>query len=278
MKSNKLFSKKILLPLFFLLFCRPAFSLSVSYEQAFSLHPLNEGLELSFGTLLSGSALVCDKFVHLKKNNYNAADWSINDVPDLDALFARPYSKPLHIVGTGTAALVLLSPAMFAVLPQSEWLTVGTMYTETLLLANGIKEWLKLLVYRARPYMYFDGYPQDKLTEGDWNCSFPSGHSTLAFAGAAFTTMLYCQYFPDSKYKYAVAGASFGVAALTGILRMASGNHFFTDVLAGAVIGTACGIAVPYMHTKGFYENHSKNKGSVNASVMPYGINLSFNL
>ncbi len=278
MKTGKFHTPKFLLTLIFIFLCRPAFSLSVSYEQAFTLTPLNEGLELGFGTLLSGSALVCDKFVHLKKNNYNAADLNFNDVPDLDALFARPYSKPLHIAGTATAALTLMAPAVFVVLPQSEWLTVGTMYVETLLFANGIKEWLKLIVYRARPYMYFDGYPQDKLNDGDWNCSFPSGHSTLAFAGAAFTTMLFCQYFPDSKWKYAVAGASFGVAALTGALRMASGNHFFTDVLAGAFIGTLCGIAVPYMHTKGFYDNHSKNKRSVNASVMPYGINLSFYL
>ena len=172
----------------------------------------------------------------------------------------------------------MLAPAIFAVLPSSEWLTVGTMYAETLLFANGIKEWLKLLVYRARPYMYYEGYPQKKLADGDWNCSFPSGHTTLAFAGAAFTTMLYCQYFPDSKWKYTVAGASFGLAALTGALRIASGNHFFTDVLTGAIIGSICGIAVPYMHTKTFYDNHSKKKGSVNASIMPAGINLSFYL
>ena len=274
MKTGKFHTPKFLLTLIFIFLCRPAFSLSVSYEQAFTLTPLNEGLELSLGTMLSGSALVCDKFVHLKKNNYNAADWNFNDVPDLDALFARPYSKPLHIAGTAAVALSLMAPAAFCVLPQSEWLTIGTMYAETLLFANGIKEWIKLLVYRARPYMYYEGYPADKLADGDWNCSFPSGHTTLAFAGAAFTTMLYCQYFPDSKWKYAVAGASFGLAALTGALRMASGNHFFTDVLAGAFIGTLCGIAVPYMHTKTFYDNHSKNNRSVSASVMPYGINL----
>ena len=274
MKTGKFHTPKFLLTLIFIFLCRPAFSLSVSYEQAFTLTPLNEGLELSLGTMLSGSALVCDKFVHLKKNNYNAADWNFNDVPDLDALFARPYSKPLHIAGTAAVALSLMAPAAFCVLPQSEWLTIGTMYAETLLFANGIKEWIKLLVYRARPYMYYEGYPADKLADGDWNCSFPSGHTTLAFAGAAFTTMLYCQYFPDSKWKYAVAGASFGLAALTGALRMASGNHFFTDVLAGAFIGTMCGIAVPYMHTKTFYDNHSKNNRSVSASVMPYGINL----
>ena len=124
--------------------------------------------------------------------------------------------------------------------------------------------------------MYFDGYPQDKLEDGDWNCSFPSGHTTMAFAGAAFTTMVYCQCYPDSKWTYAVAGVSFGLAALTGALRMASGNHFFTDVLAGAVLGTACGFAVPYMHTKLFYSNFEKKSGGARAAVSPAGFTLSF--
>ena len=161
-------------------------------------------------------------------------------------------------------------------MPSSEWLTIGTMYLETILIANGIKEWTKLLVYRPRPYMYFDDYPQEKVEDGDWNCSFPSGHTTLAFAGAAFTTMVFCQCFPDSKWKYAVAGGAFGIAAVTGGLRMASGNHFLTDVLVGAVIGTACGFAVPYMHTKSFYGNFQKKSGGARAAVTPAGLAVSF--
>ena len=240
------------------------------------LNPVNDGIQLGLGAALSGSALLCDKVFEIKENNYNPAEWDKSDISDLEQLLMMPYSKPLHIVGTGTMALSMATPAVFAILPKEEWLTVGTMYTETLLLANGIKEWTKLLVYRARPYMYFDGYPQDKLEDGDWNCSFPSGHTTMAFAGAAFTTMVYCQCYPDSKWTYAVAGVSFGLAALTGALRMASGNHFFTDVLAGAILGTACGFAVPYMHTKLFYSNFEKKSGGARAAVSPAGFTLSF--
>ena len=278
MKTNLRLSGKIVLSAILIFFARPAFGLTVNYEPAFRLNPVNEGIELGLGTLLSGSAFVCDKIVPIKTNNFNAEELKRSSIPDMDALFARPYSKPLHIVGTGTAAIALLTPAMFAVLPSSEWLTVGLMYTETLLFANGFKEWIKLLVYRARPYMYFDGYPQDKVTEGDWNCSFPSGHTTLAFAGAAFTTMAFCRYFPDSKWKYAVAGSAFGIATVTGILRMASGNHFFSDVLAGAFIGTVCGIAVPYFHTEYYYSKFKKNNNGVSLSANPLGFNISISL
>ena len=269
---------KIIAALVLIFTSMPAFSLSSSpaYTDAFTLNPVNESIELSFGALLSGSAFVCSKFVHLKENSYKPEDWKLDDIPDIDYFFMQDYSKPLHIVGTGTMILGMMTPAVLAILPSSEWLTAATMYAETVLIANGMKEWIKLFVYRARPYMYFDGYPQNKVDEGDWNCSFPSGHTTMAFAGAAFTTMVYCQYYPDSKWKYAVSGTAFGIAALTGALRIASGNHFFTDVITGAVIGTVCGLTVPYLHSKHFYSKFEKKSDLPSVSVSPMSFNVAF--
>ena len=250
---------------------------SYDYVQPFALNPVNESIQLSVGAALSGSAFICDHFLHIKKNEFNPEDLNKSDISGLEQIFMRPYSKPLHIAGTGTMAFAIAAPAIFAIMPSSEWLTIGTMYLETMLLANGIKEWTKLLVYRARPYMYFDDYPQEKVDDGNWNCSFPSGHTTFAFAGAAFTTMVFCQCFPESNWKYAVAGISFGVAALTGALRMASGHHFLTDVLVGAVIGTACGFLVPYMHSKTFYGNVDSRSRRSRANLSPVGFSFSYN-
>ncbi|MCR5766290.1 MAG: phosphatase PAP2 family protein [Treponema sp.] len=252
---------------FMLTFCPGIYAQSLEYVQPFSLNPVKDGIELGLGTALSGSALLYNDILHLKQNDFKASDLKKSDISVMDQLFMRPYSKPLHIVGTGTMGLALLTPAVFALMPSSEWLTIGTMYVETLLFANGIKEWAKFFAYRARPYMYFDDYPENKVEDGDWNCSFPSGHTTLAFAGAAFTTVVYCQCFPESKWKYAVAGGAFGIAALTGALRMASGNHFFTDVMAGALIGTVCGFAVPFLHIK---------RQNVNAAVTPEGLTFVY--
>lgn len=248
----------------------------LNYVPAFRLNPINDGIQLGLGASLTGSALIADKLVHLKKNEFNPTDWKKSDIPDFDQIFMRPYSKPLHIAGTVSVGLTIAAPVFLAFMPGADLLTLGTMYAETMLLANGIKEWLKLLVYRARPYMYFDGYPMDKVSDGDWNCSFPSGHTTLAFAGAAFTTMVFCQCYPDSNLKYVVAGISFGLAALTGALRMASGNHFFSDVLVGALIGTTCGFLVPYLHSNHFYSHFEKQPGNARAAIAPNGI--SFNI
>ena len=247
----------------------------LKYVQPFQLNPINDGIQLGLGLSLSGSALLCDKVFHIKKPQYNPEDWNINNIPVFDRWLMRPYNHTLNIVGTGTVALSVIAPAIFAIMPPKEWLTVGTMYAETMLIAYGIKDWIKLLVYRARPYMYFDGYPQKKLENGDWCYSFPSAHTTFAFAGAAFTTFVFSQCYPDSNWKYLVGGLSFGIAALTGCLRIASGNHFLSDVLMGAVIGTTCGIVVPLLHMSSFYNCFQKDAGAARATVSPVGFNIS---
>ncbi|MDB4987793.1 MAG: hypothetical protein JWN04_2971, partial [Myxococcaceae bacterium] len=39
------------------------------------------------------------------------------------------------------------------------------------------------------------------------------------------------------------------LAALTGYLRLAADKHYFTDVLTGALVGSAVGFLVPWLHT-----------------------------
>lgn len=90
---------------------------------------------------------------------------------------------------------------------------------------------LKPLVSRLRPWVIMDDFAT-LVISSDLN-SFPSGHTCAAFAFAAAL----CAILPQ---KWAKAAALFA-AALMGFSRLYVGVHFPTDVLAGAVIGTACG-------------------------------------
>ena len=91
---------------------------------------------------------------------------------------------------------------------------------------------LKPLVSRARPWAVMENFAT-LVTSSDLN-SFPSGHTCAAFAfGVAL-----CAALPQ---KWAKAAALLA-AALMGFSRLYVGVHFPTDVLAGAVIGTACGL------------------------------------
>ena len=64
--------------------------------------------------------------------------------------------------------------------------------------------------------------------------SFPSGHTTAAFAFFAFVTMV---FFKNNKLMQFVMAM---VAVLIGYSRMYLSQHFLEDVVTGAVLGLIC--------------------------------------
>ena len=250
------FFKKTLSGLFALtglslsVFAEPGFNVWGS-GKVFKLDPLTDGILLGTGVLLSGGDLLLDNVMELNRGKYDPAEiYNKDNINGFDRPFMKSYNKKLDNCADLTLALSMAAPCVLAATDKEEWLTVGVMYAETLLIANGAKELSKLAINRARPYVYFDSEkPEEDLKDGDWNNSFPSGHSTMAFAGAAFSTYTFAKYFPESNWKYAVAAGSYSLAVTTAGLRMASGNHFATDVCAGAVLGTGIGLLVPWIHT-----------------------------
>lgn len=78
--------------------------------------------------------------------------------------------------------------------------------------------------------------PLKKITkvqrpDGSGFNSFPSGHTTTAFAAAEFLRMEY----KDVSPWYGIAG--YTVAAATGALRLYNNKHWISDVVAGAGFG-----------------------------------------
>lgn len=92
---------------------------------------------------------------------------------------------------------------------------------------------MKYLVNRERP---FKAYP-DEVTQRDFGIgpfSFPSGHTTSAFATATALS-LSCQ-------KWYVTAPSFIYAGFVGYSRLRLGVHYPSDVLGGMVIGIGSGL------------------------------------
>lgn len=216
----------------------------------FRLDPVTDGVLLGSGALIYGTELILDKGLKLGENIYNGENFSLDNVNSFDRFLARPYSKNIDKVADGLLISSFVLPAFLFTTDNSEWFTWCTMYAETMLLAQGIKESIKLAVYRPRPYMYFKGFPEkDVYKENDFANSFVSGHATMSFAAATFTGYTFSKYFPHNPWRFAVWGVSYGIAGLVVSLRIAGGNHFLSDVLSGAALGTACGLLVPWLHT-----------------------------
>ena len=245
--------------------------------EVFKIEPVKDGILLGTGLALNGTYLVCDKIIKTKDVPFDGNILDKSTVNAFDQPLMHPYNKTLDDVGDIFLATGIASPILFAAAPRSEWLTILTMYAETALIANALKDLTKLVVDRPRPYMYFEGYPQKKIEDRDWCKSFPSGHTTMTFTAAAFNTFVFWKYFPESPWRYVVAGGSYAIAITTAALRLASGNHFATDVLTGVTLGTLTGILIPYIHYAAAKKDTAKSSSTVpTASIMPNGFYLTF--
>ncbi len=98
----------------------------------------------------------------------------------------------------------------------------------SLIFTNGI---LKNLVGRTRPWLDVAGLTA-LVHEPDPN-SFPSGHTSAAFAAA----IAWWQTMP----KRWMGAAALAAAALMGMSRLYVGVHYPTDVLCGVLVGCFCG-------------------------------------
>ncbi len=116
---------------------------------------------------------------------------------------------------------------------------------EATALAVTLDDVVKLLVARERPYVHFGVSSELAPPDTGDNLSFYSGHTNLAFAVAVASGTIASM----RGYRLApvVWATSLPLAAVTGYLRIAADKHYLTDVLTGALIGSAVGFLVPFV-------------------------------
>jgi membrane-associated phospholipid phosphatase len=113
--------------------------------------------------------------------------------------------------------------------------------TEAVAMNGVLNQIVKFSVGRERPYAHYAGGIE--LQGTDRNLSFYSGHTSIAFSLATSSGTVAALRGYDAAP--AVFAASLSVAFLTGYLRLAADKHYLTDVLAGALLGSAVGVVVP---------------------------------
>jgi membrane-associated phospholipid phosphatase len=113
---------------------------------------------------------------------------------------------------------------------------------EATLISGSLNQLAKYTVARARPFAR-SGLPGGKATLDD-NLSFYSAHTSTTMAAAVATGTVASM----RGYRWAPIVWAFGptLSLVTGYLRVAADQHWFTDVIAGAALGAAVGFALPY--------------------------------
>jgi membrane-associated phospholipid phosphatase len=123
--------------------------------------------------------------------------------------------------------------------------------SEAVLLADGITYFIKGVAGRSRPFVSQGEVPHDfdlgqGFRSGDYS-SFPSGHTSTAFAAAAAVTNETTRWWPRSTW--IVGPLMYGGATAVGLSRMYHNKHWASDVVLGAAIGTFAGRkVVQYQH------------------------------
>jgi len=137
----------------------------------------------------------------------------------------------------------------------------------TFLFTNVVKN----IVGRKRPC--FSNYPEDDIF--DANKSFPSGHASIAFAIASYSSLYALDHF-DGENKtgsWIYAIGSHALAAYVGYTRIADNRHFLSDVIAGGLLGSGVAWLIYDYQEKKLFDNDNANH--VSKSVVPYFITVS---
>jgi membrane-associated phospholipid phosphatase len=172
-----------------------------------------------------------------------------SQVNAIDRPAAGLYNPTWAAVGNVATATVLLAAPLALLLGEgprqaaNDILVVG----EAALVTTAIQVPLSAAINRPRPWAYGNRAPlKDRLGGGAGN-SFFSGHVANTVAVTVATMRTFQRLHLPALAWTALAVGLTG-SAFIGVARVASGNHFPTDVLAGAALGAGVGFAVPALH------------------------------
>jgi PAP2 superfamily protein len=136
---------------------------------------------------------------------------------------------------------------------------------------------LKGITQRARPLA---GVERSEFFDG--GNSFPSGHSTQAWAVA---TVIASEY----KHRRAVQIAAYGIAGAVSVARFTGHKHYLSDVLAGSALGYGIGKFVYNARHRESLSADDEDGGTISKSAWPlitpqfnrqarqYGVALTWN-
>ena len=165
---------------------------------------------------------------------------------------------------------VLLSAGLFTtgLLTENKKIeNTGRILFEALLVSGAAVQIIKIVSGRSRPFLDEGPFMFDLFKTDNPHNSFPSGHTVVAFATSSVLAA-------SIKNTYASI-ALYSLAGLTAYQRIYSNNHWFSDTVLAAIIGTVVGNTLVKINEERFDEE-SDNKLSIQPMFNQFGIHLNF--
>lgn len=179
--------------------------------------------------------LFCVSFINAQNIDINILrDINVNRNTSLDPAFKGITNSALPI----SVATPLIIYSVGLMKKDSTIKNQALFIGETFLVSAFITTALKYSIQRDRP---FNTYPDIERGTSGPGFSFPSGHTSVAFATATSLSMEYPKWY--------IIAPSFVWASTVGYSRMHLGVHYPSDVVAGAIVGS-CSAYVSYKVNK----------------------------
>ncbi len=178
------------------------------------------------------------------------------DVNWFDRSATYKYNPQLRDFSDQLGAFALVAPLTLLADKgvRSDIATVGTMFIQTRLFAYGTANISKRSITRYRPYIYNPNVSYGDKIAKDPGQSFFAQQTTSVFSTAVFVATVFSDYHPDSRFKPWVWASSVAAASAISIVRYETGIHYTSDILVGALVGSAIGYGIPKIH-----RNKNKN-------------------
>ena len=233
----------------------------IIYLMAHSLSAsINYEFTISRESMIIAPSLTISAYSLYKANNLevtNIDDISTQGINRFDRNAVGNYSERASNISDYLLYACIISP--FALnfnnqIPTNANIIIGESY----LVTSSLVYFSKTTFQRKRPYVYNDKLPSQTRQNKDSQYSFFSGHTALAFNGALLTAKIYDDFHPDKDNIY-IYPAALSVASAVGVLRYKAGKHFPTDIIFGAIVGTASAFLITEVHKKGGGENENLN-------------------
>lgn len=130
---------------------------------------------------------------------------------------------------------------------------IGLAYSLSISDYEGVKELTYASLVTAQLTTMLKNSVRRTRPNGEDDLSFPSGHAAGSFVGAS-----YAQF----RYGWSWGIPMYGIATVISLQRVNGDDHYWTDILAGAALGTGCAyfFTVRYPHVWVIPELDFQNK------------------
>lgn len=208
---------------------------------------------------LAASFTLDDEIRNINLHNQNASTKTITDLGEKygNGLYAGALSIGLFITGL--------------LIDNEKMTTTGRILFEALLVAGTTAQIIKIVSGRSRPFNNEGSEAFNFFKFDNPHNSFPSGHTVVAFATSSVLAS-------SIKNIYASIGL-YAIAGLTSYQRIYSDNHWLSDTILAAGLGTVVGNLLVMINDE---RNDKTQNNQINfnfaPAVFPTGAGINFTL